>query len=74
MRDDIDKLPLPASAKKYARMHGTKMTVGDRKFKLYTQMVSTLTNQGRKKGFPSRDAVGPVRQASKLVKRIAGTK
>lgn len=74
MRDDINKLPLPASAKKYARMKGVGMTVAPRKFNLFTQMVSSLTNNGRKKGFPSRDVVGPVRQASPLVKKIAGTK
>ena len=74
MRDDIGKLPLPASAKRYARMKGLNILKGSNKFDLYSQMVSTLTNGGRKKGFPSRDVVGPVRQASKLVKKIAGTK
>jgi hypothetical protein len=74
VRDDIGKLPIPASAKRYARMKGLDILKGSNKFDLFTQMVSTLTNGGRKKGFPNKDVVGPVRQASPLVKRIAGTR
>lgn len=74
MRDDIGKLPLPTSAKRYARMKGLKILTGANKFNLWSQMVSTLVNGGRKNGFPSRDVVGPVRHASKLAKKITGTK
>jgi len=74
MRDDIGKLNMPASSKRYARMQGTSWTVGNKKQNLRTQMIATLTNGGRTKGFPNRDAVGPVRMASPLVKKITGKK
>jgi hypothetical protein len=74
MRDDIGKLNMPASSKRYARMSGISWTQGNKKQNLRTQMVATLTNGGRTQGFPNKDAVGPVRMASPLAKKIAGKK
>ena len=45
MQDDISKLPLPRSAKRYARMKGQKW-LGPSKAALYVQMVADMTNQG----------------------------
>lgn len=45
MRDDIQNLPLPRSAKRYARMTGPKW-LGPGKAKLYIQMVADTTNGG----------------------------
>ena len=46
-RDDVDKLPIPKSAKKYARMKGPKM-LGPSKFGMYSSMVADIANQGDK--------------------------
>lgn len=65
MRDDIDKLPLPKSAKKYARM--TSKDLGDnwsKKVDMYVDMAADLTNQS-KEGFKNKDASGPVKHAFK---------
>lgn len=65
MRDDLDKLPLPKSAKKYARM--TSKDLGDdwsKKVDMYMDMAADLTNQS-KEGFKNKDASGPVKHAFK---------
>ena len=65
MRDDIDKLPLPKSAKKYARM--TSKDLGSdwsKKVDMYMDMAADLTNQS-KEGFKNKDASGKVKHAFK---------
>lgn len=65
MRDDLSKLPLPKSAKKYARM--TSKDLGSnwsKKVDMYMDMAADLTNQS-KEGFKNRDASGKVKHAFK---------
>ena len=65
MRDDINKLPLPKSAKRYARM--TSKTLGQnwsKKVDMYLDMAADLTNQS-KEGFKNKDASGKVPHAFK---------
>jgi len=67
VRDDIDKLPLPKSAKKYARM--TSKDLGSnwsKKVDMYMDMAADVTNQAdRKQGFKNKDASGKVKHAFK---------
>jgi hypothetical protein len=59
-RDDLSKLPLPASAKRYARM--TSKTLDghwSKKVDMYMDMAADLTNQS-KEGYKNRDAFGKV--------------
>lgn len=67
MRDDLSKLPLPSSAKKYARM--TSKDLGSnwsKKVDMYINMAADVTNQGdRKQGFKNKDASGKVPHAFK---------
>ncbi|MGV0949170.1 MAG: hypothetical protein ACOYB3_00765 [Azonexus sp.] len=77
MRDDLDKLPLPKSAKKYARM--TSKDLGSdwsKKTDMYMDMAADLTNQS-KEGFKNKDASGKVKHAFKesvnqIVARLLG--
>ena len=65
MRDDIDKLPLTRSAKRYARM--TSKTLGQnwsKKTDMFMDMVASTTGQS-KEGFRNRDAAGKVPHAMK---------
>lgn len=60
MRDDLDKLPIPKSAKRYARM--TSKDLGDnwsKKVDMYLDMAADLTGQS-KEGFHNKDACGKV--------------
>jgi hypothetical protein len=61
-RDDIGKLPMSASGKRYARLHGMKDLAPGRKFRLYSKMVADEVNRGVVKGFANRDAVGAVKK------------
>lgn len=67
MRDDLSKLPLPSSAKKYARM--TASDLGDdwsKKVDMYVNMAADVTNQAdRKQGFKNKDGAGKVPHAFK---------
>lgn len=56
MRDDIDKLNIPPSARRYARLRGPAAIVPGRKQGLYVKMVADLVNQGRTRGFANKDA------------------
>jgi len=58
MRDDINTLAIPASAKKYARRKGLKSMLNQPKD--YIRVVSDITNQNFK-GFPNRDKGQKVR-------------
>lgn len=77
MRDDLSKLPLPKSAKKYARM--TSKDLGSnwsKKVDMYMDMAADLTNQS-KEGFKNKDASGKVKHAFKesaerIVARLLG--
>lgn len=73
MRDDLDKLPLPRSAKRYARM--TSKDLGSdwgKKVDMYMDMAADLTNQD-KNGFKNQDASGKVKHAFKEAARyVAG--
>lgn len=55
MRDDIGRLNMPASAKRYARMRGPMGTSAPEKVNLYTQVVGDLVNGGKTKGFKNKD-------------------
>lgn len=55
-RDDIDKLNIPPSGKRYARMKGLKAVTPPNKQNLYVKMVADLVNRGVTKGFKNRDA------------------
>ena len=60
MRDDIKSLPLPKSAKKYARL--TSKDLGSdwsKKVGMYMSMAADLTNQD-KDGFENKDGFGEV--------------
>ncbi len=59
MRDDIDKLPIPASAKRYARMSGSKW-LGAPKQNLFMQVNSDLAHQGKKETMSSQDKAGKI--------------
>jgi hypothetical protein len=61
-RDDISKLPMSASGKRYARLHGMKDLAPGRKFRLYSKMVADEVNGGVIKGFVNRDAAGKVKK------------
>ena len=54
MRDDLNKLPLPAQAKSYARRKGLK-TLGPAGWKAYATVNAMLLNKGLKNVFKSRD-------------------
>lgn len=77
MRDDLAKLPLPKSAKRYARMKASDL--GDnwsKKVDMYMDMAADLTNQS-KEGFKNKDASGKVKHAFKesaesIVKALLG--
>lgn len=65
LRDDLDKLPLPASAKRYARMKASDLGQNwSKKTDMYMDMAADLTNQS-KEGFQNKDASGPVTHAFK---------
>lgn len=61
-RDDIGKLPMSASGKRYARLRGMKDLAPGRKFRLYSKMVADEVNRGVVKGFANRDAAGAVKK------------
>lgn len=72
MRDDIDKLPIPASAKRYARMTSKeafapgKGDAANAKTSLFIDQTADTTNQqGRKQGFKNKDAAGKVQHSMK---------
>ena len=71
MRDDIDKLALPRIAKAFARRGGLKSMM--RQPKDFLAVNKVLVNPGLKGDkFKSRDAVGPVKQASnESIRRLA---
>lgn len=52
-RDDLAKVPIPASGKRYARMKG-RLGTSPRKFELYQKMIADLTNNGATKSFKSK--------------------
>lgn len=54
--DDIGKLNIPPSGKRYARMKGLKAVTPPNKQNLYVKMVADLVNRGVTKGFKNRDA------------------
>lgn len=65
MRDDLDKLPLPKSAKKYARLKSSDLgSDWSKKVDTYMDMAADLTNQS-KEGFKNKDASGKVKHAFK---------
>ena len=65
MRDDLDKLPLPKSAKKYARLKSSDLgSDWSKKVDTYMDMAADLTNQN-KEGFKNKDASGKVKHAFK---------
>lgn len=56
VRDDIGKLSIPPSGKRYARMKGLKAVTPPNKQNLYVKMVADLVNRGMTNGFKNRDA------------------
>jgi hypothetical protein len=60
MRDDIAKLPLPKSAKRYARMTASNLDDHwSKKLDMHFDAIASTTGQS-KEGFHNRDASGPV--------------
>ncbi len=59
MRDDINSLPIPASAKRYARMKGPSW-LGPKKVKLHTAVSSELAGESPSEKMRSKDVVGKV--------------
>ena len=75
MVDEINSMPIPAVAKKYARLKG--MAGLRQKQRLWYKVGDVLINKGRNPGtFASLDAAGPVKhsmitgQAKSLVRRL----
>jgi hypothetical protein len=63
MRDDISKLPLPKSAKRYARMKASDLDGHwSKKLDMHFDAIASITNQS-KAGFHNRDAAGPVQHS-----------
>lgn len=63
MRDDINKLPLPPAAKRYARRKGLKSMM--RQPRDFLRVNAMLTNPGKRNKMRSYDAVGKVQHAMK---------
>ena len=60
VRDDIDKEPMPASAKKYARMSGPSGIDGHKKLDLFNRMQADLVHTPVRAPFRPRNvAVRP---------------
>jgi hypothetical protein len=65
VRDDIEKLPLSKSTKRYARMTSTALGQNwSRKVDMFMDMVADTTGQ-EKEGFRNRDAAGKVPHSMK---------
>lgn len=77
MRDDISMLPIPASAKRYARMTSKeafapgKAPNANKKTELYIDQAADTTNQqDRKNGFKNKDATGRVQHSMHMSKKV----
>ncbi len=66
MRDDLDSLPIPRSAKRYNRLSGLRGASAPRKFDAYAKMVGDLVNGGETRGFKNHD-VGVQETAQRVV-------
>lgn len=64
MRNDLDKLNIPASAKRYTSGTGLKFA-GPAGVRLYRKAMNDIANPGKSLAFKNRDAVGPVKSAIK---------
>lgn len=69
MRDDLNSLPIPRSAKRYNRLSGLAGTRSPQKFNAYVKMVGDLVNGGKTGAFKSRDA-GVQERATRVVSAL----
>jgi hypothetical protein len=65
-RDDLQKLPIPALAKKYARRHGLKAISSPQNPRLFQRVNAKLVNPGKPDKFKNYDA-GEYTMAESLI-------